>query len=204
MEKAEKMALMKTGFTHSNQSGFSLLELMIVLTIIGIAGMVVAPSFRNRVPGYQRTEFVDKLNTIVHQASVSALETGHVHKVTFNLDKRTISLHEKTELVDGDGKEIFNPVILHSAWHGYAWPEYFSFKQFFVQGIDEIAQHMAGNILEDIWFFIVPEGMAQEVIINILDTRDTVRSLDGHELSLVLNPLRVHFEEYEQFRSPSA
>ncbi len=203
MEKAEKMALMKTGFTHS-KPGFSLLELMIALMIIGIVGMVVAPNFSNRVPRYQRTEFVDKLNAIVHQAVVSALETGHVHKVIFNLDKRTISVHEKTEQVDGDGKDLFNPIVLHAVGKGYAWPEHFSFKQFFVQGVDEIAQHMAGNILEDIWFFIVPEGMAQEVIINIVDTHDTGRSLDGHELSLVLNPLRVHFEEHEQFRSPGA
>lgn len=204
MVKVEKMVLKKIEFTRNNKSGFGLLELMLALALISVIGMIVVPNFLSRVPRHQRTQFIETLNAVVHEGWLHALETGHVQKVTFNLEKRTISLHEKIEQIDIDGTEIFKPIALLSVAPTYLWPEHFVVKQLFVQGIDEIAQHASGTIMEDIWFFIVPEGIAQEVIINMIDTKDTHFAIDGQEVSFVLNPLRVQFEEYEEFRTPAA
>jgi len=198
------MVLKKTEFTRSNRPGFSLLELMLALALVSVVGMIVAPNFLSRVPRQQRTQFVETLNAVIHEGWMHALETGHVFKVTLNIERRSLSLHEKTEQIDIDGTEIFKSVALQTVAPGYAWPEHFAVKQLFVQGIDEIAQHTTGNIIEDIWFFIMPEGMAQEVIINMIDAKDTHSAIDGQEVSLVLNPLRVQFEEYEEFRTPAA
>jgi prepilin-type N-terminal cleavage/methylation domain-containing protein len=186
------------------QPGFSLLELALVITIIGVLSYIVAPNFFRRGPLYERKAFVTMLNTIVRQAWIKSLETGNAHKVLFNLASRTIKLEEKTKETDHNGTSIFKPVFMNNVGQNYVWPEQFEVLHFFVQGVDEVAQHASESTMEDVWFFVVPEGMAQEVIINSMDRKDTYQDSDGKQMSLVLNPFRVQFKAYEEFKSPAS
>ncbi len=186
------------------RAGFSLVEIALVIAILAIIGMVVAPNFSRRVPLYAQQEFVAGLNTVARQAWVQSLETGAPHKVIFNLAQRTIRMERKTKEVDHDGEAVFEPVVLDSLPENYEWPEQFEIKQFFVEGVDEVGKHASDSVMEDVWFFVIPEGMAQEVIINLIDTKDTHHTLDGQELSLALNPFRVQFTVYEEFQNPSS
>jgi type II secretory pathway pseudopilin PulG len=187
---------------HSTRPGFSFLQLVIVIAIMAIVGLVVVPNFSKRVPLAQRKEFFESLNAIARQAFIRALQTGHVHKVLFNLKERRVKLEEQMVVMDKEGKPVFTPVALSFFAKHYEWQEQFEIKQFYVEGVDEVGKHNPDNTMEDIWFFIVPEGMAQEVIINLLDKRDTHYFLDGQEVSLVLNPFRVQFQMYEEFKNP--
>lgn len=191
-------------FMHNVQRGFSFLELVLVISILGILGYVVAPNFFRRGPLYERKAFVATLNVIARQAWVHALESGAVHKITFNLVQRTINLEQKTDATDHEGTPVFKPIILNNVPQNYQWPEHFEIQQFFVQGVDEIAQHGASRTMEDIWFFVVPEGMAQEVIMNVVDVKDTYHDSNGKQMSLVLNPFSVQFKQYEEFKNPSS
>ena len=186
---------------HSLHSGFSFLQLVIVIAIIALVGLVVVPNYSKRVPLAQRREFYESFNAIVRQAWARSLQTGHVHKILCNLKDCTVALEEQVIVADKDGKPVFAPVALSYFAKKYEWPDYFEIKQFYVEGIDEIAKHNPENVMEDIWFFVVPEGMAQEVIINFVDTRET-SNLFENQASLVLNPFRVQFQMYEEFKNP--
>jgi type II secretory pathway pseudopilin PulG len=181
--------------------GFSFLQLVIVIAIIAIVGLVVVPNYSKRVPLVQRKEFHESFNALARQAWTRALQTGHVHKILFNFKERTVKLEEQVIAMDRDGKPVFVSVALSFFAKKYEWPEYFEIKQFYVEGVDEIAKHNPENAMEDVWFFVVPEGMAQEVIINFVDTRDTSNLLES-QISLVLNPFRVQFQMYEEFKNP--
>lgn len=187
---------------HSLHSGFSFLQLVIVIAIIALVGLVVVPNYSKRVPLAERREFYESLNALVQQAFFRALQTGHVHKILCNLKERTVTLEEQVIAADKDGKPVFVTVPLSYFAKKYKWPEYFEIKQFYVEGVEEISKHNPENAMEDIWFFIVPEGMAQEVIINFVDTRDTF-NLSENQISLVLNPFRVQFQMYEEFKNPN-
>lgn len=186
---------------HNLHSGFSFLQLVIVIAIIALVGLVVVPNYSKRVPLAQRREFYESFNAIVRQAWARSLQTGHVHKILCNLKDRTVALEEQIIATDKDGKPVFAPVALSYFTKKYEWPDYFEIKQFYVEGIDEIAKHNPENVMEDIWFFVVPEGMAQEVIINFVDTRETSNLFES-QASLVLNPFRVQFQMYEEFKNP--
>jgi type II secretory pathway pseudopilin PulG len=192
----------KSEFMHKMHPGFSFLQLVIVIAIMAIVGLVVVPNVSKRVPLAQRKEFHESLNALARQAWTRALQTGHVHKILFNLKERTVKLEEQVIAMDRDGKPVFAPVPLSFFAKHYQWQEHLEIKQFYVEGVDEVGKNNPDNTMEDIWFFIVPEGMAQEVIINLFDNRDTHYSLDGQEVSLVLNPFRVQFQMYEEFKNP--
>lgn len=204
MEKVVRMVQTMIESMPNTRRGFSFLQLMIVIAIIGVISMVVAPNFFKRVPLYAQKEWVTTLNAVARQAWVQALETGRPQKVTFNLAQRTIGLYRQTRDFDRDGKPVFAPVALDQLPQNYQWPEQFEIKQFYIEGVDEISAHSSEKTMEDVWFFIVPDGMAQEVVMNVVDVNDTHHSIDGQELSLVLNPFRVQFEMYDEFQNPAA
>jgi len=82
--------------------GFSLLELMVVLFIIGMITVMVMPTFR-KTSAIEPKEFVAKLNVIMQAAWQQALSSGHTQKVLFDFAAKKISLFEVTHLgVDED------------------------------------------------------------------------------------------------------
>jgi prepilin-type N-terminal cleavage/methylation domain-containing protein len=190
--------------SNKYQKGFSLLELVVGMAIIGILASVAVPALFRQVPQFKRDEFLTNLNTIVREASIRSLETGNPHKVGFNLSEGTIKMEEQTSKVDGSGDYIFKPAQVRFAKIGDVIPDAYDIKQFFVQGVDEIGTHSGSDTIEDIWFFVIPEGLAQEVVLNILDTSDVDMDTGGVQMSLVLNPFTVQFRIYNEFQQPSS
>lgn len=185
------------------QPGLSLVEVMLVVALLAVVGLRVVPNFLKRAPLAQRKAFIGMLNTVGRQAWVRSLESGEPQKVIFNLAQRTIAMEKRTKKLDEKGNLIFEKTFIDGVPKGYQWPEQFEIKQFFIEGIDEIAQHSSSSTMENVWFYVVPEGLAQEVVINFIDVKDTHYAFDGQEISLVLNPFRVQFDVYEEFQNPT-
>jgi type II secretory pathway pseudopilin PulG len=204
MGKMARMVQRKIEFMPNVRRGFSFVQIVVSLAIIAVVSMVVAPNLLRRVPLYERQEFVATLNTVARQAWIQALESGKAHKVVFNIAQRTIRMERKTPKVDHDGIPVFENVVIDHLPAKYEWPEQFEIKQFFIEGVDELEKHAGDKTMEDVWFFVIAEGMAQEVIINLIDTKDTHHALEGQEICLALNPFRVQFEMYEEFQNPAS
>lgn len=179
------------GFMHKNyKAGFSLVELVLALALVGTMSMIIVPTFFRRSAKNERALFVGKCNTLVRQAWAQALQSGVVQKVIIDLLQKQI---------------FFEPVQEQETkqeTHSIELPEQFEVHQCFVAGIDELSQHALGNTVDKVWFFITSDGRGQEVILNMIDTKDVGNSPEGKEVSLVLNPLRVVFEEYDTFQTP--
>jgi hypothetical protein len=56
----------------------------------------------------------------------------------------------------------------------------------------------SGGKTTRIFFYVIPEGLSQEVTINFIDKKD---SIDGRArmIGLVLNPFTVQFKVYDRF-----
>lgn len=191
------------GFMRNNiVAGFSLIEIIFGIVLLGIIVAMVVPNFSGRVPLYQRKEFISTLNAVVRRAWVKTIESAHPHKIVFNLHQRTLKIQERTEQKDAAGEFIFKDVHAQYIKAGFVWDERYKIENFYIEGVDEAGRHASGSQLEDIWFFIVPEGLAQEAIINILDTYDSKDGNEGKQIGLVLNPFSVEFEVYDDYQYP--
>ena len=198
-----KMLQMMNGFMKNKVfPGFSLIEIMLGLALLGMIGLIVAPNFKKRVPLYERKKFISTLNAVAKKTSIRSLETGHPHKVLFNLSQRTIKIQERTEKKDDAQEYIFKDIITTYVKSSFRWDNRFVIENFYVEGVDEIGQHSSGNQMEDVWFFVMPEGMSQEAIINFRDTQDMMNDSDGVKKGLVLNPFSVEFLEYDDYQHP--
>lgn len=199
-----KTVLKRIEFTPGNQSGFGILEVVIGIAILALLSSMVVPNYMKQQAGYERKKFVTGLNAIMSEVWQRALMSEKIERVGFNFKTRIVSVSQATDRFDKDGNPEFDPITLHYADNNFYIPESFDFKQFYINQEDEMAARGAHGTTDDVWFYVMPSGMAQSVIINFFDTKDAKVDTDGKEVSLVLNPFTIQFRVYHDFQIPSA
>lgn len=183
---------------QNKQPGFSFLEIMIVLLLISIAGSFVIPTFFGKRHGVIRKQFIADFTTLVQETLFQAITTGKIHQLFFDIQNQEIlvkvhepslhedDMHQQFELAPADA---FTPKMKLS--------QQLVIKNFYIQGIDEVK---AGSIMNEIWFYIMPDGSSQTVIINIEDQDPD--SLDFHPFSISINPFYSQVQEHDAFQKP--
>lgn len=199
------------------KSGFSLIELAIVIAILGIVALAIVPTMRSP-KSVSPKEFVAKLNTLMQAAWQQALMTNNVQKVFFDFTKKKITLQELASSDKSDGKtdeqKKFVPVTATYLTSELAIPAGYNFNNFYIEKKDQM--RIAGE-RTTAWFFLVSEGLAQEVIINGFDRGDaetassaqtrgvetrSVETRGVERFSFVLNPFSAQFTYYDKFQTP--
>ena len=189
------------GRSNKNYPGFSLLELMVVMVILGLMLAITIPNLLKRKPLYEQKAFVASLNAFMAEAWQRGLTTQKIQKIVFDIPQRTVLLEQETNQQDPQGGAQFSPVVVQYAPAAPSWPQSFEIQQFFVQGADELASRTSTK--HTVWFFVLPGGLAQEVIINMVDTKNQTDLDEGKKIGLVLNPFTVQFKTYDEFQNPA-
>ena len=198
------MLLKKNESVLGNKPGFSLIEIMIAIALVAVLLALAVPNLLGRKAVQERKAFPTQLNTIMSEVWLRGLETGKIHKVNFDLEHRNIQVSEQTDKVDGEKKLVFEPIKLHFSFNNYTWPESFDIQQIYVQKIDEIASGGLSRKTENILFYVMTDGMTQEVIINGIDQPDNQSEKDAKQFSIVLNPFTAQCVMYDTFQKPAA
>jgi len=168
-----------------NKSGFTLLELILVILLIGILGAVVLPNLNFNQD--LKKDFVFKLNSLNQITLQSAITTGKLHRVFFDYNNKEI---RSEVLVNNSLDNNFEPIKAKYFKNKISWDiEEFSIKDFFIADKNEFS----GDKLKEIWYYIFPESSTQPVIINFMGLE---------KYSLVLNPFTSQFKEYDFWQYP--
>ncbi len=185
-----------SGGTHSasRRKGFTIIELLIVIAIIGIIMSVAGVNVFGRSALAQRKAFVASLNKLLATGWDAAIKSRTIHIVRFDAKERFVRL-ESVVSFDSQGKPKTKPVTGQYADAVMDIPEQFEIKNFVINGTDAVAE-WHGN-LKDVYFYIMPDGMSQEVTINMLDTSGVQDNKPPHPMGLVLNPFSVQFDVYD-------
>ncbi len=186
----------------TNVPGFLLVQVVLAIAIVALALAVAIPGLTARMPLYEQREFVSKLNAFMAEAWQQGLTSQKTQKVLFDMDRRQVLLEQETHDLDAaNGEPLYKPVPLQYT-PTLTWPETLEFRQFFIQGVDELASS-SHRTTHGLWIYVLPEGMAQEVIINVVNTKNPPPNEEGRKFSLVLNPITVQFKTYDEFQNPS-
>jgi prepilin-type N-terminal cleavage/methylation domain-containing protein len=174
-----------------NSRAFTLIEIMVVIAIIAVMATIVTPLFRGTNASYERRSFTASLNSLLFLGYQQALITHKIHAINCDFLRKIISLR----VVESEGKDPVAAKINYQQT-SLEWPDQFEPKNFYLEGNDVLPGKST------VWFYIMPDGLAQDVIINFFDTRDTLPSGDPRPVCLVLNPFFISMKEYDAFQKP--
>lgn len=202
MDLMVKVLQRKNGLMRgvNNRFGFTLLELLITIAIIGLLSAIIVPNIQRTTPRYEREAFVARFNTLMQYGWQQSLVTHNIQRITVDMAKQIITLATATGEKDTAGELIFKPIVDAVEDTEIAIPDQIQIKQFFIEGFDMMTK-FARSKTATVWFYLVPEGMAQNVVINFLDMHDT-RDDQPRPMALVLNPFTAQFKTYDTFQKP--
>lgn len=185
-----------------NKPAFTLLELLVVMAILGVMATFLIPNLQKA--SHERKVFFAQLNGLAQYGKQQAIVTNKVHQILFDFALGTIQLLQEggaSAQKDAAGNPKYELVKAVALDTTIAIPSSIEIKNFYIDGtgFDEMAKFV-GRKTGQVWFYIVPEGLAQETIINVLDTKDLMYDGKPRQFGLVLNPFSVQFKEYDAFQ----
>lgn len=181
------------------KNGFTLIEILVVIAIMMVMATVIVPNLSPRKAADERASFIAQLNTLLRFAWQNALISHAVHKVVFDLKHKKIFLEQATDKKNNEGDVLFKSLGQSHFKTALTWPDNLVIKNFYIEGFDEMKRSVDGSTLET-WFFIVPDGLAQHVTINIVDTKDLKQNGRQTKVGLVLNPFNAQFVAHDTFK----
>lgn len=176
--------------------GFTLIEIVVAIAIIGFMAAIVVPNFFGPTASTERKSFIAKVNGLLFLGWQQALITHKLHMATFDMNKKKVYL-EVVESIDSADKPKVAPVKIDYQSTSIEWPEQFEIKNFIIEGTDELAKGGGKNVF---FFYIMPDGLSQDVTINLFDTKDMLPNGSARPVGLVLNPFSVQLKEYDAFQ----
>lgn len=181
-----------------NTVGFTTLELIIAITLVGVMAMIVISNFGHQSKlSARRTEFLANLNLFLANARYDTLVSGKLHKILLDLNKQQFSAHISTGTKDSQGELKFVSAPVENC----PWSQKFEPTAIYINTKNMLHAFEGGS--EQVWFYLTPDGLSQNVIINFSDLDEVGQLGSGGEYSLVLNPFSVQFELYETFQQPA-
>lgn len=166
--------------------------------IIAIMATIFVPQLWRRAPGYERNQFIGKLSALTRFAQQHAITTNRLHQIFFDLAGGIVILKEQTEGRDEKGAQLFVPLKDTPFPSSIKIPTQLQIKQFFIEGADAMSA-FAGRPTEKVWFFVIPNGLSQNVIINMVDTKHLLQD-KPRPVGLVINPFNLQFKVYDEFQ----
>ena len=202
----QKKKKKKLKHCRTQQQGFSLFEMLIVLALLALLGAFVVPNLFRTKQGAQRKEFLTSFEILLKDAVLRSIMKNLVHQIYIDLVKGVVQIRVyDPQSIETNYHKKFIPLndaqyvtMVPSAQQKNLDLRHFKIKNFFINGIEEL---QAGTATLDIMFYIMPDGTSQAIIANMVEEDEQGIQPDV-QFSYEINPFNARMSVYDTFQTP--
>ncbi|MGA9530673.1 MAG: prepilin-type N-terminal cleavage/methylation domain-containing protein [Candidatus Babeliales bacterium] len=188
------------GIYKSNKQGFGLIEILVTLTLVVLLSTMLVPRIRI-TRKHEQKHLVAQLEALTQFARRNALITGLYHKITFDLEAKTIYLTQQKKVSPPEEEPTFQAVRRSFITTSITLPPHINVAQFYIDDKDEIKQYESLQAAQKLWFFISPQGVTQNVLINFYENTQQAQKDNVNQCSLIINPFSGTWKLYDFFQT---
>lgn len=182
--------------THFKQPGVSFIEILVVLMLISLTMSFTIPRFINSQKGAIKKHFAQDFAKLISNTMHQAILTSKVHQVFFDNNRHEIMIKIFDETSqDQNRHKMFKPVEKNLFNSTMQIPDSFVIQNFFINGEDEVK---SGTTMNEAWFYIMPDGTSQHMIINIINQEDQ----QDNKFCITINPFYSQVSIHDTFQKP--
>ena len=184
---------------HSQRSiacAFTLIEMMVVITLIGIVLAVGLPRMMHRRPESELTTVLEDLNNLVFFARQEAISNQKVYRLTFCANKMPpdeVLVEEGFDDPERPGLTKFQLANSFTIKTRYVLHESVKIKSLFHGKQDEIAHEVGQG-----YCYVIPDGLVQDVVVHVIKKEGKAE----FKSSFKMMPFYGKFELSEGFIQP--
>ena len=183
-------------FKHT-ATGFSFIEILVALLLLSIFASMVMPRIFGNRKGVVKKQFFSDFSHVMSDTLYQAITTKKIHQVFFDFNSREINIKihhvDPTETNKHKQFKILPPGNFHSS---LIIPEQLIIQNFYINGENVMS---AGKTTNDAWFYIMPDGTAQSIVINIEDENEET---NYNSFSITVNPFYSQVQLHESYQKP--
>jgi prepilin-type N-terminal cleavage/methylation domain-containing protein len=181
-------------FSKHTATGFSFIEILVALLLLSIFASFVVPRIFGNRKGVTKKQFFSDFSHVISDTLYQAITTKKIHQVFFDFNNREISVKiYHADSSETDKHKQFKKVPPGNFHSSLIIPEQLTIQNFSINGTDAMA---AGKTTNDAWFYIMPDGTSQAVIMNIQDEQEE----SPHDrFSIVINPFYSQVKLHDAF-----
>lgn len=199
MNYIHAVAKIKNRLDFHKTNGFTLLELLVVMALFFAMTTTVIRMMYRRDPARDHKNFVAAIDRLTTNAWQRSIQTKTIHRLFFDLNARRMTIQEHQPAKDESPKAIctkgkFAAITSSYIDSSYSWPETIIIKNIYINDEDMLTYS------QEVWFCIMPDGMGQRTVLNVIDRKDQRIAREGYRFSLVLNPFTMQFREQDGFK----
>ena len=171
---------------------FTLIEVLVVIAIIALMATIVIPNLRPTRLSVGRQTFIAQLNELTQFAWRRAVTTRLITRLLFDFSARTARVEQQIPNRFEKGEPQFEPA--RGGPGTISWSTWIQIRHFAIDGFDEMSRAMGNRKTEESWFYVMPDGITQQVTIGLVDTKDVISTGKPRSVTLEINPFTAQFK----------
>lgn len=148
------------------QVAFTLLEILVVITIIGIIIALIVPRLAHHPPQAEWSTILNDLNDVVYFARQAAISDQKVCRLLFKSNQNspdTVTIQEEADDPERPGKKIYTAISSHFFNTTYTFHESVKLKAVYHGKVEEFADNKGQGFC-----YIIHDGLVQDILIHLV------------------------------------
>ena len=151
---------------RGRRSGFTLLEILLVMVVIGVVATMTLPRLFRKKPQAKWETVLDEVNNLVSYARQEAISNQNIYRLHFQTTRAggyRVQVEVESDDPEKPTQKLYTPTKSY-----YFNPQYTFPKSITIQAVYHGREEQLSQNRQHAYCYVIPDGLVQEILIHLV------------------------------------